>query len=171
MSSVQRPTSKKLKAFTLIEVLVTMLLTTIIIGIIYYAYEVVQKQFIHNKTNDEGITQLSMLNYLLEKDFNESAEVIAANNGITFLYNDLKSINYEFDEEYILRNTENVTDTFKIAVENATQLFLESLVNKGDLVDRLEMDLKYSKESLYFVYTKEYASDILLQLELNNGKD
>jgi type II secretory pathway component PulJ len=72
---------RKIKAFTLLEVLLTMLLTILVIGITYSAYIIIDKQFKRSKTAEERMYELSLLSYLIERDVNSAKMILCRADG------------------------------------------------------------------------------------------
>ena len=72
---------KHLAAFTLLELITVLVLSTIIIGIAYTAYELIYKDFTAYKNNNESVLETLDFVTLLENDFSACFRRLA---GLTF---------------------------------------------------------------------------------------
>lgn len=139
-----------------------MLLTSIVTGIIYSAYLIIEKQYTNTKNTDEKIASVSLLNYLLEKDFKESKSVINNHFDLVFHYNDNKDIFYSFEKENILRKSVNMVDTFWMSHFNMEIKFLNKDAEPYGLVDELHFEATLFDKNLTYRFSKKYASDVLV---------
>ena len=158
---------KKLKAFTLLELLFVMILTTIIIGIGYFAFAIAVKQLYSYKENSKKIAGAFQLTMLLNKDFAEAKSVMKANDTLVFTSPLNNRLQYSFSEEYIIRNINSATDTFFYGTQNRNEKFLDKPADTNNgLVDEIYFEIKTGKEQFEIFHTvKTYGADVLLQQE------
>lgn len=144
--------SKKIKSFTIAEMLVVMIVTTIVISITILVLSLVQSELKGIQLNFKNNTELRTLELALWNDFNKSEVTFSTKNNQLNCISPLDTVIYRFNNNYILRNN----DTIKV-LNKEKKLFLdmnESLTT----IDALE--LKFSKEfqnKQLFIY-KEKAS-------------
>lgn len=154
---------KKIKAYTLIEVAVAMLLAGICISICYTAYGIIDNYYQSFQQKNQATDQVLSLKHVLEKDFLQSKAVLKNGEGIK-LNQDSVTINYLFEQQYILREINELhTDTFKIASQNLQLSFEGAEVQEDGLVDEikftailakgivvpLQVNKRYSSENLF----------------------
>ena len=142
----------ELKSFTISEMLVVMIVTTIVISMAILILNLVQSELKGIQLNFKNNTERRTLEQILWNDFNKSEILFNAGNNQIDCISPLDTVSYKFLNRYILRNN----DTIKV-LNKEKKLFLdmnESLTT----IDALE--LKFSKEfqnKQLFIY-KEKAS-------------
>lgn len=104
----------KVKSFTLSEMLVVMVITVIVVGLAFSVLNLVQKQIRGIEKNFRKTTELNLLEQRLWQDFNEH-DFISYNNGKLFMKSVSDTVNYDFSEGYILRNTDTIPLTILVS--------------------------------------------------------
>ncbi|HET6243888.1 MAG: prepilin-type N-terminal cleavage/methylation domain-containing protein [Bacteroidetes bacterium] len=156
---------KKVKAFTIIELVVVMILTSIVVGIVYSSYSIVGNQFYMYKKTGIQNSQVALLKMLLNKDFTTSQTIKKGNNEL-FFYQENNLILYGFGENFITRNSNAVKDTFAISPINIDTRFLNQVIlNNNDIVDELYFEAEIFKQQQVFQFKKQYAADVLIENE------
>ena len=133
------PLHKKAKAFTIAEMLVVLVITSIVITIALLVLSMVQKQIrsIQNiyKTN----TEIRLLERALWQDFNTHNVFYAAATQQLICTSEKDTITYSFVKNYTLRNF----DTIRVAITEKT-VFLDGEKIGGGAIDAIE--IFFSKE-------------------------
>ena len=145
---------KKINAFTVSEILVVLVVSSIVISIAFTVLNLVQKQTRVIQTNFSKQQQSILLHRLLWQDFNLYKVEYDYSGDRLIFSNNVETINYFFENEYVLREL----DTIKVKIDNKV-LFLEgNEVNKG-LVDAIELytEKQYQSNKI-FVYRKKDAA-------------
>lgn len=162
MSLFSTRSMKKIKAYTLMELIVVMIITLVVVSITYKAFDIVLGQYGRVKSHNERIHELLVLETLLTKDFNDSDHVLRVPGGIVCSYEE-RNIRYDFDEQWIVRTQQTMRDTFHLATGNVEFQLLNSVADKpGAYVERLNFDAENSGVPLSFRYVKQYGADVLL---------
>ena len=117
----------KVKSFTLSEMLVVMIITTIVVGIAFSVLSLVQRQIRVVGNNFETTTTLSLFEQRLWQDFNQHGSILATEKKIV-LTSVKDTVVYNFEPEYILRNS---TDTIKLKVAIDKLYYLGDDVKSG----------------------------------------
>lgn len=158
----------KVKAYTVIEMLVVMLISAISIGITYTTYRIFANQYLTYKHNAEDIAQYVVLDRLLSTDFLKSDKVLKTGDGL-LIQSKLKEVHYEFREEYVLRRDQSLVDTFKVNPFHVTYWWNAQEQHLPDrLVDQLKFESNYKEEKLEYVFFKKYGADAWMYEELIN---
>jgi Tfp pilus assembly protein PilE len=158
----------KIKAYTIVEMIVTMLITGVTISIAYSSFRIINGQFGQYKARSQRNYEVVLLDKFMMKDITEAVRVVRNTNGFSCLYID-KTIDYTFESTYILRKS-TLADTFNINVLEPKFTFMdEEEFVPGALVDRVEFAGVIEDETIPFIYIKEYGADILLDKE--TGED
>jgi hypothetical protein len=147
--------NKRIQAFTLSEMVVVLILTSIVVGLAFSVLNLVQKHMLSIKSNFINHTEMNKLEQSLWIDFNRysNVEYYVLEDEIQFR-NPMDSIRYQFQENYIIKGI----DTFDIEVQNKT-IFYEGKKRESGVIDALK--LKFSKNfqnQLLFIFKENDAT-------------
>lgn len=124
-----------IKAYTLIEMTVAMLLAAISITICYSAYGIISGYFIGFQTNNKQAQDMLIFKHVMEKDVQRCNLMLRLEDGIE-LQCDSVNVNYFFADKYILRVLgELKADTIKLEHTKAITFFEGIEVNAKDTID------------------------------------
>ncbi len=145
----------KIPAFTLSEMIVVLLITTIVVGMAFAVLNLVQKQMNGIEKNYAKNTEFNLMRQSFWIDFNRFDKVIynAGNNELTFT-NAMNSTRYLLGENSIIREK----DTFFLKWETQKFYFENTEVSLGE-IDAI--DFKTSKafgSQQLFVYKTNAAT-------------
>lgn len=151
-------TKGKLKAFTLSEMVVVIILTSIIVGMAFAILTLVQRHMNGIRDNFEKQTELNKLEQALALDFNRY-------NGIA--YNDFEdnlsfttemdSITYTFTKEHIIKDR----DTFKIPIHGKQLYFDGNKVGHGP-IDAIKLETSKAFQNQYlFIFKQNDATQFM----------
>lgn len=162
---------KRIPAFTIMEVTVTMLISAIVIGITYTAFSIITRSYhaFDNKHKDMAV--VLRLDELLQKDFNR-AEIILKDTGGIALMDSSRTIKYRFSPDYILRIGITV-DTFKVKSDSVSTIFENNAVNdmgtteEVNRLDELGLFIILQNEKIPYHYHKVYSSANLINRNSN----
>lgn len=152
----------RLKAFTIIEVTITMLVAAIVIGITYMAYSIISKSYLSFNAKNKDMEIVEQLDALLKKDF-INAELIKKDTGNITFTSTTDTISYQLHPNYILRIS-SITDTFKVNNEGIAARFEGENIDSLSLqprqkrIDELELNLFLKDEKIPYHYHKQYSS-------------
>ena len=161
----------RVKAFTLLEVTIAMLIAAIVIGIAYTAFSIVHKTYSAYHTKNNEMATVLRLNELLKKDFKRAGIVLKDTNGLV-LKDTSNLVRYRFEEAYVIRIA-GIIDTFKLQTETITVGFegvpvdVVSDTEEQNRVDDLIFNLLFRDEKIPYHYHKQYSSADLIQRNPN----
>ncbi|WP_405567961.1 type II secretion system protein J [Polaribacter sp. Asnod6-C07] len=143
---------KKLKAFTLAEMLVVLVLASIIIAMGFLVLNMVKSQVISIQNNYQKKQEVQFFEATLTRDFNARNAFYNKDNNHLILKNTKDSVLYVFKDYLIIRNR----DTFKIEVTNK-KFFLNGKIVKENTIDAIEMNLSenYGEKFLFMHKVKD----------------
>src|ERR1700709_1903430 len=104
--------NKRIKAFTILEVTITMLVAALVMGITYSAYAIIIKSYGAFNKKNQDMAVVVRLDEWLKKDFSRAEIILKDTAGIALNSPD-RHIKYRFDPDVIIR-TEIRSDTFKV---------------------------------------------------------
>ncbi|MCC8427244.1 type II secretion system protein J [Mucilaginibacter sp. UR6-11] len=161
----------KVKAFTIMEVTVAMLIASIAIGITYTIYTIVAKSYSVYNVRSNNTAVLIRLDELLKNDFEHADRILKTQNGIT-LKGPGKLVNYEIESDFIVR-TAGITDTFKVKTQEINTSFENAPLTEinsdeeQNRIDELQMMVLFEDKKIPYHYFKQYSSTNLMQRNTN----
>jgi prepilin-type N-terminal cleavage/methylation domain-containing protein len=140
-------TDNKIQGFTLSEMIVVLILTSIVIGLAFSVLSLVQKHMYGIQGNFNRNTELNKLEQSLWLDFNRYSKINYDDleNELQFS-TEIDSVIYKFNEKYIIKDL----DTFPIQLQSKTLFFDGDNVIKGN-VDALKLEASkvYQNQQLF----------------------
>ncbi len=128
---------KKIQAFTLSEVLVVLVITTIVIALAFSVLSLVSKQLGTIRTNYETRTTIAKFKQRLLLDFDRSDHISwDGNTGLLEIQYDDDVITYEFVEKNILRSG----DTIALEIKN-TNLYRKGFLVEEGMIDAMQLGI------------------------------
>lgn len=149
---------KELPAFTVNEMLVVLLLTTIVVGMAFAVLQLVQQQMHGIDRNYEQSTELNLLRQSLWVDFNQSDGIWYDDQANTLLFtNEINEVTYQLLEDRIVKDR----DTFQIALKGQAFFFRGITKAQGE-IDALDFstEKRHGAQRL-FVFKKNAATSYL----------
>ncbi len=158
---------KKLKAFTILELIVAMTISSLLIGTCFFAYQIIIAQFSNYKANTQRIQEVALCNYVLTKDIDHANTIVQPEQGVLLLNNNSEKLTYIFERDYILRTNRAGTDTFRLAVEEMETKKIKLINELGiqEMVTNIEIRLSPKQVNENFHFRKEYSPHILINAE------
>ena len=148
-------TRKKIEAFTLSEIIVVLILTSIVVGLAFSILGLVQKQMFAIQANYNKNQELQKLETSLWLDFNRYPNIrYNFNEDRLVLKNELDSVSYSFSKEFIVK----AEDTFDIALETK-QFYFDGILSQTNKVDALKLrTTKAYQNRELFIFKKNDAT-------------
>jgi len=150
--------NKKIRAFTLSEMIIVLILTSIVVGLAFSVLTLVQKHMYSIQQNYSKTTELNKLETSLWLDFNRYSKVD---------YNDFEgelkfsslidSVSYTFYNERIIKET----DTFNIGLQSKL-FFFDGEKETNGKTDAIKLvTSKDFQNQVLFIYKKNDASNYM----------
>lgn len=139
----------KIKAFTLLEILVALVLSFFIIGILYLTYNMMGRQF--RSEYQKQLSNVVLLKSGLEMDFFKSDSIIAEQNQI-FVFRQGEESVYQFHEDAILRTKNLKSDTLFVG-KCLTEFDLD---DKSKWINRLRLKIEVDSQEIQMAFNKYY---------------
>ncbi|OOQ58330.1 PulJ/GspJ family protein [Mucilaginibacter pedocola] len=151
--------NRKIKAFTIMEVTVSMLLAAIVVAVGFTAYDIMARSYAAYHKKHEGLSVLIQTDKLLQREFAGAIAIRFDGTGLA-LQDTGRIIRYEFSPEGILRREAN-TDTLKLQVSNVRYWFESQEITQPaelQLIDGLSFSALYEGKTFMYHYHKKYSS-------------
>ncbi|KAB2859604.1 MAG: prepilin-type N-terminal cleavage/methylation domain-containing protein [Flavobacteriales bacterium] len=140
----------KLKAFSILELMVAILISGIIISAAFSVFIFSNKQFFKFTAIKTDIRDYFELSSSLKRDFEMAKKVIKKSDEQVEMQLTDKNIIYQFGANYITRTTALHSDTFMFS---STNIELNMLTNNNEnLIDYLKLDVKDNTLSFHKDY-------------------
>ena len=126
----------KIKAFTLSEMLVVIIITSIVVGLAFSVLTLVQKQMRAIEDNFENTTELNKLEQSLWIGFDMYSKIEYNKEKDLLLFtNALDTLQYTFTKESIIKEK----DTFSVQINHKTLFFDGDSIQQG-YVDAIKLE-------------------------------
>ena len=161
----------RVKAFTILEVTIAMLLTGLAAGITYTVFSIVLKSYHNYGARNDRISAIITLDHVIKRDF-ELADTILNYDGGVLMRSGQKNVKYVFSPDYILRETGRI-DTFRVRSEDLVVSFdrmpLSRLQTDTEMnrLDELRFVVLFEGDTIPCHYLKQYSSTNLIQRNPN----
>lgn len=144
----------------MIELLVTIVISSVVIGFALGIYYQVNGYFSKNNIQQEKINKIVTFQSVLNNDMEQAKEVYSLSDRISLSYRNSWII-YKFYDTYLTREKVQHTDTFFLSV---TGLSSEKLDNYSDLTKEITFIVENGDSPWQFRYFKQYTRDIFFNL-------
>ncbi len=163
--------SKKIRAFTISELMTTLALTGIMLSFVYMGYTYIQRLLKQFNEQSYFITQLNELNKRFIYLSNQHSEIIFLDDNKFSIKTDSSEYILKFDKKNILVTKESLTDTFKLEALDIKTDFepLASALPELRLVKAIRFDVLFQKQRFNLVFTKQYDAYSKLKHELSGN--
>jgi len=144
--------TRKINAFTLAEMLVVLVVSSIVISMSFVVVSMVQKQVYLIQSNFSKKQQVQFFEAVLLRDLNSHSVFFQKKENRLLLKNTKDSIYYTFYDGFVIRKT----DTIKIYFEKK-ELFLDGVIVSEGEIDAIEFNLtsSYGNTELFLQKTKD----------------
>jgi len=151
----------RVKAFTIVELVVVMILTAIVISIAYAGYALVGKSLANYMGSSKVLNEYLMLTRTLDRDFDRATTAKDSSGNVVMLKagND-GTVVYAFGEEAIVRTAGTVADSFAIGARSL--VFVHQDDSPG-LVTAIGFDVMVGREAIHVSCAKVYAAKELIE--------
>ncbi len=150
--------NKKINAFTLSEMIVVLILTSIVAGLAFSVLILVQKHMHTIKNNFTQGTELNKLEQSLWIDFNRHAKIEFNEKTDKLMFStEMGSIEYTFGDEFIVKDK----DTFNIEINKKTLFFDGNGTNNG-IIDAMKLETSKTFQNKHlFVFKQNDATQFI----------
>jgi type II secretory pathway pseudopilin PulG len=159
---------KRLPAFTLTDVIVTMLISMLVMGIAFSIFRFSYNQIIaYQKANDD-YKELFQLYNAMQEDFQRAGECTYYRNELQMqILGGYKTYRYTLLNNGVIRTTAISSDTFHVNIENIVAKFNNEEQLSG-IIDEIDFEVTLNGERLPYKFAKEYAAETQMELTDEN---
>lgn len=162
---------QKIKAFTLMELLIGMIVGCIIIALGYSTYTIMFNQYSSYKTIKNKVVEIMQLNNVINTDVIAADFITYSDNKLTLNKSDTL-LEYYFNDSYIIRTNNIFADTFQLKTINVLVTSVDSTgLNVTDMLTNFNFDMLVLGDTEHFTFTKNYSAETLMNHELQSPKE
>jgi len=156
-----------IKAFTILEVVISLALMSIIIAMVYSLYAMLSKQLYVCSDETELVNNYNQLHTLLSRDIHNSNKLVGSAEAI-YLLSSQDSIQYKKVADKLIRSSLGSIDTFMVKVPEFNVVKEDMLL--GSKIKRIQVTYDLFGEQIEAVYFKNYGvSDAINKTFFDNG--
>ncbi|WP_299242529.1 type II secretion system protein [uncultured Aquimarina sp.] len=152
----------KVRAFTILEMLINLTIMSIIMGLIYFAYASFVKQVVNYQASIDEQNELTTSYVQLRTDFFNAERIVKSYKGFKVIPYDNKEIEYKITEKYLIRRQVHMLDTLSINKLTISSDF--NSITKEDLITKMMIETTLFDEPIEFIIAKDYAPNLKLKL-------
>lgn len=159
---------KKLKAFTLMELVTGMILTTVTVASGFTLYLYFTKSIQKHQNEEKMVKQLYAFHFLMQKDVENCDRILHNENEIVLTNSNNEKITYKLEDTLLLREVSGgVTDTFWIHTSEI--IFPEEDFDIAAM-KKFSVIQKWGKQEAIWQWKKEYSPvEEINRYVLSNG--
>ena len=152
-----------LRSFTLIELIVAMVISTIVIGATIAIWLNVDKLFKRGMEDTFSETNLVLFVTVFEHDMgrSETASVTSSDVMFSFLYD--PPISYDINENYVVRTCLETSDTFKLKIEGVSMVPHDKI---PELVKSISFTIRQDGKLYPMFFSKSYSNSRLINYQI-----
>jgi len=153
---------KRIKAFTILELTVAMLIASLCFAIVFKAFNILSGTLYFTSQKNRNVSNLVLADKLLRKDFaDHDMRITRSFEGLEFRSKS-REVNYVFTNDYVLRRQDNAgPDTLHIPVKNISYSFEMKESVAGELTDEFVLQTELEGREINLSYLKKYSSEEL----------
>jgi prepilin-type N-terminal cleavage/methylation domain-containing protein len=160
-------TNKKIKAFTMIELLITMTLSAILVVFAYMGYNQIQQLFINYTVQSKFISDYNQLNKALFLIANQSQTIEKNGEHSLNFKTDSNTVELEIAEKNILLKFKSHTDTFTLEPKDPEFDFLKTgNGTPSNLIQNFNCNITFKTQKFRVSFHKDYDAASALKATL-----
>jgi hypothetical protein len=159
---------RRLRAFTIMELVIGMIISGLVLAIAYGGYSLVLRQFMSYRSLSGEISRAAALHRLLTLDFAQpsyiryqSAELVVEAEGMEGM--DTELARYRFGETSVIREQAGVRDTFPFPVSGLSS-YRKGLPAEG-YIDELVLECTVTGQKETLRFSKSYSAEQRMHIE------
>ncbi|MGZ3862802.1 MAG: PulJ/GspJ family protein [Bacteroidia bacterium] len=158
--------SKKIRGFTIMEMLLALALTSMLITFSYLGLNSIYKSFVLYQKTTKDINEYTDFCKELNTLFYKSQYIFRNEKNIIFFENDNESFRLEnTDKGVVVKSNNSVIDSLKIKVEKAEFYWKKELQNNNGPINIVNFNIKFYDNTFNITFEKMYDSFTLMRLD------
>ncbi|NOZ46544.1 MAG: hypothetical protein GXO79_07145, partial [Chlorobi bacterium] len=147
-------------AFTIIELLVTMVLSSIVVATAIYVFITFNNLLFKFSSNNMNSLELIQLQQIMKSDFILANEINYEYGSITLIYNNGTKVYYDIENKFIIRDAKNSIDTFNI---ESNDVLVSRQNENRELINEIIIEIQIENLDFPIHLIKEYPQYKLIE--------
>lgn len=147
--------SNNIKAFTILEIVISLAIMSIIVALVYVIYSLMSKQLFEYRSETELVNDYNQLDVVLKRDLYSANEIAYVDGVLHLSNNETKTIRYKENNNQLIRMSSSVIDTFSVHIEGFKVYEEDFLL--GNNRKRVAIRYKLFEQELEAVYFKDFG--------------
>jgi len=156
--------NRRLKAFTLTEMIVVMLLTAVVIGMAYAVFQIISKSYTSFNLKNEKVNDAERLEHWLARDLQRADACLNEEDGLKLLIG-VDTVSYTFKDSVVTRTSLRI-DSFRVNTGKLAMMFDGQMLDTKpeQSVDQVSFELTLEKQKIPEVFYKLYSAEQLIHI-------
>lgn len=154
-----------IKAFSVMEAVIGMVVTAVVIGIAYVLFSIVSERMENFRIQNLVIGDVNRFTYSVNKDIFESETLVQKENELIFKLISDSIITYSINENYIIRKNNTFVDTFNFSIQDVKFDTIRD-ANKQNVFQRVDVNVNSNAEKIRFKFFKRIYPNQLIEKEI-----
>lgn len=162
--------NRKVKGFTIAELLVTLVITSVVITLSYTTFNYIHKLFVDYKSQCRFISEYTTLKERVDYESRQCEFVLEQTENKLLFKRDTIYRTLEIMPEVILFKNQSACDTFHITPHKIIKTYepMSTSEWKNRLLQSLSFETVFGKQKFIFYFHKKYDGSVKMALERNN---
>jgi type II secretory pathway pseudopilin PulG len=153
-------------SFTIIEMIMALLISSVVIGIVYYVYLLLNHQLAGYQSRASVMSEYILFQKALRTDMDWASAIDnPAPNEVQLHRSDGQAVHYNFYQQCIVRSMADNRDSFRLPNKGCQVIPVSDSIG---LVQKLVLDITVAGMPMQPVFTKQYSACELLQPVYNH---
>ena len=153
--------NSKVKAYTLMEMIIVMIVSVIIVSMVFVVFMKVNVLAVNLKKMYNKNFQLMLFNKLLDDDVFQAHKIVKTDQGFQCIVG--SEVREYVVTHQLIRKQNQLVDTFSLIV--LPQVNYTFVREGSSFISEIEINAQFEQEPVNLLYTKEYGADILMNEE------
>lgn len=156
---------KKIKSFTLLELMISLLISGIVISISYYVYFLFSAQFVNQQKRSNTVIEFQLFQKAFQNDMANALFVSDSLEKTMVMFNsDSANIYYFFAKDIFVRSRNEKNDTFSFPGRITNLKYLNDSIF---VITEIEVETILEKVKINSVFSKRYSAHQIMQTLAN----
>ncbi len=152
----------RLNGFTIMEMIVTMILSVLLVGTLYWIYFYAQKQLLTSHEKHKNVSSLILFKDALKRDFQKCRYIIFMDKHTYYFVYNSDTVIYNLHNTAKIKRA-GIIDSFNVTISNIAPVNID-LVNGEKVVKYITFSILSPVEIPDIVFTKYYSSEQLINI-------
>lgn len=156
--------NRRIPSFTIIEMIMAMLISSVVIGIVYYIFLLLNHQFAGYQDRSAVINEYLLFQKALQTDMERADAIEYPSEKVLVLRRsvDDQPVQYDFYDNFIVRTIGDYRDSFSIQNGGCV---VTRVNDSTALVEKLVLNTNMAGEHVSPVFKKQYSASQLMKSE------